>query len=98
MDQFPHRLVCYLVLPPTRLSLFPSTTLFRSRAEAEQFRGPRRLLRHAGEVGGDGVGDICPGPILQRSTEHPSSAVDEQQPFMGTFESREHASLVERTT
>ena len=65
-------------------------------AQAQQLDGARRLLRHAREVGGHGIGHVPARGILERTAEHPPRSVEQQQPFLRPFEPREDARLLER--
>ena len=64
-------------------------------AEPKELRGARRLLRHAGEIGRDGVRDVSTGPIPQCAAQHASGPVDEQQTFVRTLEAGEDTGLIE---
>jgi len=57
-------------------------------AQPEQLRRAGGFLGYAGEIRGDGIRDIAPRSIPQCPTQDPTSAVDEEQTFVGTLEDR----------
>src|SRR5437773_1433906 len=64
--------------------------------QPEQLGGARRLVRHAGEVRGDSVGDVLAVGILQGTAQHLALGVEQEQAFLRALEPREHARLFER--
>src|SRR2546430_8636525 len=63
-------------------------------AQPEELDRTRRLLGNAREIGGHRVGDVPARGVLEGAAEHSPRRVEQQEPFLGPFESREYARLL----